>query len=200
MNRWTVLFAAMLFSMIVAIGCSNGNGVGPVAPASSPDITGSISGQSQTAHASLLGYYEITLDPISQTMEVVADRTAEYTINVVPFLNGMPSSGISFGSLIVDDADPEVIKVDVEFEWHHPFPTINQYKVYDFMGVIISNGDSTMKYKSLKVGKQGSNTYMTNADGYTRWFNPSEFTTELIFGWAPGGIQNLEGNAKVNPY
>ncbi|MCX6647534.1 MAG: hypothetical protein NTY09_14415 [bacterium] len=200
MNRWTVLFAAMLFSMIVAIGCSNGNGVGPVAPASSPDIPGSISGQSQTAHTSLLGYYEITLDPISQTMEVVADRTAEYTINVVPFLNGMPSSGVGLADVHMDSTDPAVLKVDVEFEWIHPFPTVNQYKVYDFMGVIITNGDSTMKYRGLKVGKQGSNTYMSNADGYTRWFNPSEFTTTQIFGWAPGGIQNLAGNAKLNPY
>jgi len=200
MNRWTVLFAAMLFSMIVAIGCSNGNGVGPVAPASSPDITGSINGQSQTAHAALLGYYEITLDPVSQTMEVVADRTADYTINIVPFLNQMPGSGISFGSLDVDSSDPDMLKVDVNFQWTHPFPTIDQYKVYDFMGVIISNGDSTTKYKTLKVGKHLANTYMSNADGYTRWFNPTEFTTTLIFGWAPGGIQNLAGNAKLNPY
>ncbi|MCX6645203.1 MAG: hypothetical protein NTY09_02420, partial [bacterium] len=129
MNRWTVVLVAVLLAMLIAVGCSSGNGtVSPVAPG--PDITGSISGQSQTAHTSLLGYYEITLDPISQTMEVVADRTAEYTINVVPFLNTMPSSGISFGSLIVDDADPDVLKVDVEFEWHHPFPTIDEYKVY----------------------------------------------------------------------
>jgi hypothetical protein len=200
MNRWTVLFAAMLFSMIVAIGCSNGNGVGPVAPVSSPDITGSINGQSQTAHTSLLGYYEVTFDPISQTMEAVADRTANYTINIVPFLNSMPGSGISFGSLVVNSSDPDVLKVTVNFEWHHPFPTIEQYKVYDFMGVIISNGDLSTKYKTLKVGKRLSNTYMVNADGYTRWFNPSEFTTTLIFGWAPGGIQNLPGNAKLNPY
>jgi hypothetical protein len=67
------------------------------------------------------------------------------------------------------------------------------------MGVIISNGDATLNY-GVNVGQLGTDTYMTNADGYTRWFNPTEFTTELIFGYAPGGIQNLAGNALINPY
>ena len=203
MNRWTVLFAAIIFSLFVAIGCSGGGG-SPVAPSAGPEITSGSdnSGQIQHPNTSLLGYYDIYLDAGNQTMEVVEDRTASYTINIVPFLNQMtsPMYGISLGAIDFDDSDPGNLLVDVEFKWYHPFPTHAQYKVYDFMGVIISNGDTTLNYNNLRVGNYGNNTYMTNADGYTRWFNPTEFTTELIFGWAPGGIQNLKGSAKVNPF
>jgi hypothetical protein len=134
-------------------------------------------------------------------MEVLEDRTAMYTLNIIPFLNQMtsPQYGITFGSLVVDDSDPAVLKVAVEFIFWHPFPMLEQYKCYDFMGAIVTNGDSSIEYDGLWVGNYGTDTYMTNADCYTRWMNPSEFTTELIFGWAPGGIQNLVGNANLNP-
>lgn len=202
MNRWTVLFATILLTMVVAMGCS-GNGGSPVSPNAGPAITGSDpTGQSLGPNTYLAGYYECYLDIPTQTLEVVADRTANFTLNVIPFLNQMqsPKMGITFGSLNVDDSDPAVLKVDVEFQWYHPFPSLEQYKAYDMMGVIISNGDTTMNYEGLTVGQQGTDTYMTNADGYTRWFNPTEFTTTLIFGWAPGGIQNLPGSALINPY
>jgi len=193
--------------MVVALGCS-GNGGSPVSPNAGPAITGSdLSGQSLGPNTYLAGYYECYLDIPTQTLEVVADRTANFTLNIIPFLNQMkdPGMGIKFGSLGVNTDDPDVLKVDVEFQWYHPFPTLDQYKAYDMMGVIISNGDTTLGYESpagnpLTVGQHGTDTYMTNADGYTRWFNPTEFTTTLIFGWAPGGIQNLAGDALLNPY
>ena len=203
MNRWTVLLTAMMFFILIACGCAGGNGSGsPAAPASVPEITGSVTGQSETGNTSLLGYYDVYFDIESQTMEVVENRSAAFVLNIVAFLNQMttPPSGISLGNIVVDSSDPAVFKVDVDFGWYHPFPTLDQYKVYDFMGVIITDGDVYPGYTGLRRSKQGVNTYMTNADGYTRWYNPTEFTTDLIFGWTPGGIQNWKGNAHLNPY
>ncbi len=205
MYRWTVAFAAIVISSIVALGCSGGNDAGtPVVPASGQDISSGLntSEPAQQAHNYLLGYYDVYFDINNQTMEVVENRTTNFTINIVPFLNKMtsPPNGISFGTIVLDDSDPELLLIDVEFRWHHPFPTLKQYKVYDFIGAIITDGDIYPGYTGLRRSRRGENTYMTNADGYTRWFNPTEFTTELIFGWAPGGIQNWEGNAHLNPY
>ena len=204
MNRWTVLFVAVAISLFVAIGCSGNGGASPVAPATGPEVTSGpdFTGQAvSSTNTSVLGYYDCYFDVESQTMEVLEDRTAMYTLNIIPFLNQMtsPQYGITFGSLVVDESDPAVIKVAVEFIFHHPFPMLEQYKCYDFMGAIVTNGDSSIDYDGLMVGNYGTDTYMTNADCYTRWMNPSEFTTELIFGWAPGGIQNLVGNANLNP-
>ncbi|MCX6647332.1 MAG: hypothetical protein NTY09_13385, partial [bacterium] len=75
-----------------------------------------------------------------------------------------------------------------------------QYQAYDLMGVIIGDGADTLEYNGLHVGRQGTDLWMKNADGFTRWFNPSDFTSTLIFGYAPGGIQNYAGNANLNPY
>lgn len=204
MNRWTVLFVAVVISLFVAIGCSGNGGGSPVTPATGPEITSGpdLTGQAVSpTNTSVLGYFDCYFDVETQTMEVLEDRTAMYTLNIIPFLNQMtdPQYGITFGSLTVNEDDPLVIKVAVDFQFHHPFPMLEQYKCYDFMGVIVSHGDSSINYDGLWVGNQGTDTYMTNADSYTRWMNPSEFTTELIFGWAPGGIQNLIGNANLNP-
>jgi hypothetical protein len=121
----------MIISVFVALGCS-GNGVNPVTPSAGPDLTNGsdISGQTTGSNTYLFGYYDVYLDITTKTMEVVADRSAAYTLNVVPFLNRMasPKWGITFGDLVVDDTDPLTLKVRVDFEWHHPFPTLDQYK------------------------------------------------------------------------
>lgn len=205
MNRWTVLFVATIISLFVAIGCSGNGGGSPVAPAAGPDVTSGpnlTTGQADSkTFTSMLGYYVCTIDAETQTLEVREDRTAMYIVNLIPFLNQMssPQYGLTFGFVEIDETDPDVLKANVEFQWHHPFPLIEQYKLYDFMGAIVTNGDSSINYDGLWVNNYGTDTYMTNADCYTRWMNPTEFTTELIFGWAPGGIQNLEGNAMLNP-
>ncbi len=204
MFRWTFVVATIVLALFVAIGCSEGNGGSPATPSTNPDLTSGPgqTGQAQNPNTSLLGYYDIYFDVESRTMQIVEDRTASFTINIIPLLNQMtsPHNGLTISLLYIDESDPNLIKVDVDLQWYHPFPTQDQFKVYDFMGVIISNGDSTLNYHNLRVGNYGTDTYMTNADGYTRWFNPSEFTSEGFFGWTPGGIQNLEGTAKVNPY
>jgi hypothetical protein len=205
MNRLTVLLTVVEIALLLNVGCNGGdsNSFGPVAPGNSPEITGTNIAQAQAGHTSLLGYYDIYLDIENQTAEVVANRTSEFTLNIVPFLNQMndPPMGISFeGAFTYDDSNPGRTDVSVCFTWHHPFQALDQYKIYDFMGVVITNGTNYPGYPGLRRAKRGVDTYMTNADGYTRWFNPTEFTTDLIFGWTPGGIQNYKGNAHLNPY
>ena len=192
----------------ISIACSGG-GSSPVLPDTGNPLTpgGSQiltdqSHQSQTAHNAVMGYYDIYYDIQSQTMEAVENRTAEFTLNVVPFLNLMtiPKNGITFGSIVIHDDDPTFLGIDVEFSIHHPFPGIDQYNAYDLRGVIIGNGADAMSYGGLRTAHHGTDLWMKNPDGYTRWFNPTDFTTELIFGYAPGGYQNLAGDAQVNPY
>ncbi|MCX6647338.1 MAG: hypothetical protein NTY09_13415 [bacterium] len=211
MSRWTIFITAIVYLLIVAVGCSNGNGT-PVSPTSelthtdqdasqSPDLT-SQTRMSGAGNTSLMGYYDIYFDIQKQTFEVVEDRSSEFTLNIIPLLNKMtvPRGGITFGSLVVDSTDPAVLKVDVELEFYHPFALYDQFMVYDLMGVMIGDGGTQMKYQGLNAAKRGTDLYMTNADGYTRWFNPSEFTSTSIFGSAPGFISNYTGNAKLNPY
>ena len=203
MNRWTVLIMALVLGAFAVTSCSGGGG-NPAAPPTSTEGFTEANNQGLQAHTYLFGYWDIFFDVECREFEVVENRTASYTLNIIPFLNLMasPPRGITFGSIVVHDDDPAFLGVDVDFQIHHPFPTFEQYRAYDLMGVVMGHGASFLEYEgyNLRHAQYGTDLYMKNADGYTRWFNPPEFPTELIFGWAPGGFQNLKGNANVNPY
>ncbi|MCX6645904.1 MAG: PKD domain-containing protein [bacterium] len=202
MNRWTVLLGMVILLVLLCTGCSSGDR-NPSAPDTQVGMTSDTAWFEQNpAKTYLLGYFDCQLDVENKTIEIVPNRTVDFTLNLVPFLNKMniPKYGITFDSVAFHQDDPSFLGVDVEFSIYHPFPGYDQYQGYDVMGVVIGDGSSTLDYQNLRVAEHGMDLYMTNADGYTRWFNPSEFTTELIFGWAPGGYQNFEGNATLNPY
>ncbi|MFH1514139.1 MAG: hypothetical protein ABIG42_01635, partial [bacterium] len=54
----------------------------------------------------------------------------------------------------------------------------------------------------LRYSERNIDQFMINEDGYTRWFNPSEFTTPGIFGYTPGILASADytGTANLNPY
>jgi hypothetical protein len=203
MNRWTVFYATLTFCVIFLISCSGGNSIPTLPDSGSPqNLTNQSTQSQQSDNTYMLGYYDVYFDPASGTFDISENRTAAYTVNVLPFLNKMisPKNGITLGSVVIHDDDPTFLGVDVEFQVYHPFPGLDQYKAYDLMAIIISNGADNLAYDNLRVGRHGVDTYMKNPDGYTRWFNPTDFTTQLIFGYAPGGFQNLAGDAQINPY
>ena len=193
------MMAMVLFAMLVS-GCSGGGS--PVAPTSEP-VTESqpvIAGQSTNTF--LMGYYDIYFDFETHEFEAVENRTADFTLNIVAFLNQMiaPKNGITFENIVVYNDNPAVFGVDVDFKIFHPLAGFPQYKAFDLLGVLITNGSNQLITDNLRYSERLIDTYMKNPDGYTRWFNPPEFTTELIFGYTPGGWQNHKGTAHLNPY
>ena len=190
------LIPAMLFA--IGLGCS-GSGVNPAAP---DIIENDKPVQALDAGTWLLNYYDIYFDIENQTFEAVENRSASLTLNIVPFLNKMisPPNGITFDQIVLHQDDPAFLGVDVVFTIYHPFPGYPQYEAYDVRGILIGDGALGLEYAGLNASYHGTDLWMKNPDGYTRWFNPTEFTTELIFGYAPGGWQNYAGDATLNPY
>lgn len=175
---------------------------GQSSPVETGGLTTPAANGNNASHAHIIGYYDVLFDIENGAFEAIENRSAGFKLNIVPFLNQMasPPNGISFANIALHQDDPEILGVDVEFIIHHPFPGIHQYDVYDVMGIVIGDGTDALKYRNLKTARQGSDLWMKNADGFTRWFNPVDFTTDLIFGYAPGGWQNLIGDSQVNPY
>ena len=202
MNKSLFLIVTVFLTMVVSIGCS-GSDQSPLEP-SSDSLTGALveSNQSRQLNTNLLGYYDIYFDLETYSFESVLNRNASFTLNIVPFLNQMtiPMNGITFDSIVIHNDDPTFLGVDVEFSIYHPFPGYDQYNAYDIRGVLIGNGARVLEYDGLRTAEHGVDLWMKNPDGYTRWFNPTEFTTEMIFGYCPGGFQNLAGDAHLNPY
>jgi hypothetical protein len=198
----TLTLTGLVFLFL--IGCSHGSN--PAAPSDDPasvnpgnTMTENIS---QSNHTSLMGYFDIYFDFETREFEAIRNRHAEFTLNIVPFLNEMtnPLFGLTFENISFFDSIPGKLGVNVAFQIHHPLPGHEQYNIYDFLGVVIGDGIRTLSNQGFKVAQQGTDLFMKNPDGYTRWFNPTEFTTELIFGYAPGGHQNHAGSATLNPY
>ena len=200
MSRWVISIAVVVSFWILA-GCS-GSGQSPVTPDNGQAFTPVESTGQETTQNWLLNFYDIYFDIESETFEAVENRTANLTLNIVPFLNQMisPPNGITFDQIVLHQDDPGILGVDVVFTIYHPFPGYDQYDAYDVRGILIGDGSDTLAYEGLKVAEQGVDLWMINPDGYSRWFNPTEFTTELIFGYAPGGWQNYAGDATINPY
>ena len=200
MHRWLVLSLTVLLSLVVTAACSN-NSQQPVLPDTKGDLTSATS-SFENGNSFLLGYYDVYFDIGTAEFEVIENRTASFTLNIVPFLNQMtiPQNGITFDSIVLHQDDPSFLGVDVEFSIYHPFPGYDQYDAYDLRGIIIGDGADTLMYDGLRTARHGTDLWMKNPDGYTRWFNPTEFTSELIFGYVPGGWQNYAGNATLNPY
>jgi hypothetical protein len=192
----------MIICCLIIFGCSQ-NTDSPVSSNINPGETGQSSNPAvSSGNNFLLGYYDVYFDIQNQKFEAVFNRSASFTLNIVPFLNKMtiPQNGITLDSIVIHNDDPSFIGVDVTFSIYHPFPGYPQYDAYDMRGVLIGNGSRVLDYDGLRTPEHTVDLWMNNPDGYTRWFNPTEFTTELIFGYAPGGFQNLAGDSQVNPY
>jgi len=202
MNRWTVLLATLVISVLVAMGCSGG-GASPVTP--SADL-GNLTGSANTGQVDknqLWGYWDCYVDTVNNTIVAVPNRAVESTLNVVPFLNKMssPKNGITFENFSADTSDPSDMFISVDFVLHHPFPTLTQYAAYDIRGIFIGEGSNQLQYDSnLEYAMMGVDQFMVNPDGYTRWWNSPEFTMPNIFGYVTGGFQNAVGTATLNPY
>ena len=199
MNRWTVLIAAVVMCMLVAVGCSGGDG-DPVAPASGAGITDSTghAGQSQTH---LWGYYDVYIDIENQTVEAIPNRDVMFAANVVQFLNNNPA-GLVF-NIIDTPIGPDYIDVTIDVSITHPLPGMPQYDGYDVRGVFVGDGAASMDYSgSIRYSVSGTDQYVSNADGYTRWYNQSEFPYPGLMGYTPGAFASIGfmGNATCNPY
>ncbi len=193
-------------SLFLIVSCSGGSN--PVNPDTANDLTAN-TGQSTQTH--LWGYYDVCLDFETGEITATQNRTAELSVNVVKFLNNTP--GCLMFNLNEIIPGPGYYDVDLDVILTHPFNGLPEFNGYDVRGILIGNGSGNMGYYPadiLKYPINGSDQFMMDdpddgvggPDGYTRWFNKPEFTSETIFGYYPGQFASpgLNGNANLNPY
>jgi hypothetical protein len=218
MKRWSILSAAMLACILLVLGCSRG-GLIPTMP-SADDLT---AGQavSTPSQNNLWGYYDVYVDVAGKSANAVLNRDAMYAANVTTILNGKSAAmGFKIFDTVLGPGD-SYLDIDLDVKLTHPFPGQTQYNGYDVRGIFMGNGSKVMaynpklKYADLSsinqvmydfdadlspedpyTGKTGS------PDGYTRWWNHSEFNTSGLFGYTQGtyATKYYVSNATLNPY
>ena len=170
----------------------------PVEPGS-PEITAP-SHESASSKPVLWGYYDLVFDFENETAEIVPNRSMMFALNIVYFLNNNPA-GVSLSDFSAHP-DGGQIETKMNITITHPMD-IAKFDGYDVRGILIGNGSGTMTYNpEMTVAVEGTDQWLDNMDGFTRWFNPTEFTNPGIFGYTQGILASAgyTGTATVNPY
>ena len=200
-------FLCMILLLVFAVSC-NGSG-NPTSPGISDTPDGNpaaLAGQTEVTEnveapqAFLWGYYNLFLNLEERTIEAIPCRSTEFSANVVKFLNNDPQGlKIKFNGAT---PTPNYVDIDLDITIKHPLSQ-HEYDGYDVRGVFVGNGAQELAYNpDLLYAAQGFGQILLNADGYTRWYNPTEFLVPNMFGYIPGKLASSDyaGTATLNPY
>jgi hypothetical protein len=173
---------------VILAGCS---GVGnPSSPAIENDLTAPATADSSGLHTqshACWGFYDVAVDTNAGTIEAIPIRGAMFNANVTRFLQP-PSSPIHLLSITVNpDTDFQMGYVDIDVTIRHPFVGLNMFRGFDVRGIVMGEGDFPFDYDPTALRSGPSELQLLNADGYSRWWNPVEFTSYgKIFGYTQG--------------
>ena len=194
LNR-TVLFVPIFLILgIFILSCASG----PTTPPEYPEITPANHDiQAQAPNHALLGYYNLVLDTETPDIEVISERNIDLHLNITNIINATLGLGVA---IVPGETNLATGLIVFDMTFTHPFPLNPEFSAFDMKGIMITPG-------SMSVGPlvfaDFDETRILNADGYSRWWNPTEFTTPGIFGYSQGLIATgtpLELSATVNPY
>ncbi len=152
---------------------------------------------SETASHYPLGFYALVIDTEANAIDAIPVRSANLHLNLTDILN--TTMGVSAVS-VPSEANPAIGLFVFDITLTHPFGTKKQLAGFDVKGILMTPGSLTI---DSKVFADADETRLGNADGYTRWWNPTEFTSPGMFGYTQGVLANAPGSAltaTVNPY
>ncbi len=186
--KWPAFFGVLVL-LAALLGCSGAES--PALPAAAlqtanrPDMA--------SASHYLWGYWAWIADPSKSTLEIVPLRQNALHVNVLKFLeSGIPN--LTIKNLVFD-----VDQIDVDVLFRHPFPGLSQYTGFDVRGIFITPGSVSGYDDSGIVHAASDETHLENADGLTRWWNPSEFPVgNTMFGYINGKLGNPYDGSNLN--
>ncbi len=194
------LASAMFAVLVLFISCSGLSGT-VVAPGTAGKVE---TGADYTDSTSLWGFWQVEIDPITEEINVVPLRGAEFACNVIKFVNGPPSNLIINVISAIPYPNHKDFILDVGLS--HPFPGLDRYTGFDVMGVFMGNGTAIYPGDGGYPVAGDSDQQLMNPDGYTRRFNAPEFLDAGLImplqGYYPGnnGPPGYVPTAVLNPY
>jgi len=191
MRFLSILILAAVFSLI---GCSGGSN--PASPEAIPDKAKNTDSSHMT-----WGMWQFRFDPIDGKLDIVRLRSTEMHLNTLIFLEPPPFLNLTLESPLKFTGNV----LDVDIGLRHPFLGLDEFTGFDVCGIFISKGNMAgFSDASLRMAGQGD-TRLLNADGFTRWWNPTEFPYDnTMFSYKDGllGTPDSTGgyNATLNGY
>ncbi len=163
MARLSCFFVFVILIILVATGCSGGEAI-------TPDTTASASMSADGNSHNIRGMWQFIADPVEGTLDITLLRTGSMHLNALPFLEPPPFQNITLESL---QFNGNILEADIGLT--HPFLGLKQFTGFDVCGILITSGNVTgFSDPDLRMAGDGD-TRLLNADGFSRWWNPSEF-------------------------
>jgi len=199
---------AVVLALLTILGCSGRDN--PTTPTTEEQLFAQH--VNNNSNHQLWGYWDISMDQQTGEVEILPLRGAMFNANIVKFIQP-PLSPTHMLSISIDpssDFANGYAAVDVTLR--HPFPGVNVYRGFDVRGIFITDPVTSAGWDttaSLSTGHPpivppiDFEPLLLNADGYTRWWNPSEFTTYgTVLGYTTGGLSSpgFTGSATINPF
>jgi len=204
MNHRLFSLTGIAVLLAIILGCSGNPTGNPITPSESenpPQLTGQSDPEElrpDGGHA-LWGLWQGMFDPDIGEFEIIALRDAQFHVNVVNQLQPPRPPGIT---ITINVFDPLTGFIDIDLTVTHPFPGSN-LRGFDVRGIVMGAGDTQSSRLDTSIIYATPDGFrMGNPDGYTRWWNAAEFTTEGMYGFTPGhlGFMNFRPEATLNPY
>ncbi|MFH1675973.1 MAG: hypothetical protein ABIC40_03025, partial [bacterium] len=192
------ILSALTLLIAISLGCS-GRG-DPISP---PGIREKQQAGPTFGGHVLWGMWDIAIDPITETIDAIPLRGAAFNANVTRFLQP-PSAPINYLTFSFNPGNNFVTgHIDINVTLRHPFAGLNKWRGFDVRGIVMGEGSVPFSFDSSALRAGESDLKMENPDGWTRWWNPTEFTTYgTILGYTKGSKApgNYTASATINPY
>src|SRR3989337_2494995 len=172
----------LFLSLGMMIGCSGT--LTPILPEDSDSTTPQTERNLSSASGRVMwGMWQIRIDAQTAEAEVIPLRTPQWHVNAITFLEKSGSSSIILRDIIINGGS-----VELNVGLQHPFIGLYQWSGFDAHGIFITDGSYNDFASDGDIYTSDSDEpQVLNLDGWTRWWNPSEFPlTGTILGYTDG--------------
>lgn len=189
-----VVNAVEISCLFFALASCSSIGKSPIIP----QIEKSTVPSERTSNHALWGYWQVIINSQTGEVQTIPIRQSAIHVNVVTYLQ--PPHPIGMG-IQIKEMNPLTGDFNLIVSLTHPFNDAS-LTGFDVKGIFIAQGTGTSKYDSSLCYSLPGEPRLRNADGYTRWWNPSEFTTKGLLGYTEGvlGSKGVNFTPTLNAY
>ncbi len=196
------VYAAVLASFIILVGligaCSGQNDIPSIPRIAEPPDIPAESGDSLRAGNMLWGYFTGHANLEKQIFELSPNRAAAMHLNLVPTADQLNLIDVH---VLWSESNLSLGQITVDVTLNNPFASQARYPGFDVRGIFITSSSVEIANGLWTAGDQDPR--LLNPDGYTRWWNPVEFTDPGVMGYSDGklGAPNSgQLDAEINAY
>lgn len=166
--------------VIITIVCSC-SADAPITP--DPTIN-EISATRSISH-NLWGFWEILLEPDAGCTEIIPFRQCQFHLNITNWLQDPLPNAIE---IEINSFNSGTRTASLSISISHPLPD-SDFRGFDVRGIVFGVGSSQSAVSDSGICYASPDAFrLIDADGYTRWWNPSEFTSSGLFGFTEGHL------------